>query len=247
MKTAARTTAEVYADPGDFSRKTTCWRVLDSDGMVSAFNRVARLFTAAPHYQQARAEGTRQRWDLIQARLAGAGSLLDVGCAGGLMTRLAAGAGLFAVGLEANARVVRRAARAVAPGASAAFMHFRMTPESVASLPTFDAVLCLSVYHYWHREFGDAAAQRMLRGLGMRAARCLFFEPASRQKKYGRTPPAFVDGDERSIVEYNHRLLAGLFGGADRVECLGPTPCIGKEPYRYLFMVRTEHPGQPRP
>ncbi len=40
-----------------------------------------------------------------------------------------------------------------------------------------DVVLCLSVYHHWHHDFGREGAQH-LRTLGTKAQRFMFFELA---------------------------------------------------------------------
>ncbi len=186
-------------------------------------------------YQRTRPAGTRERWNLIQSRATGT-SLLDVGCSSGLLTALAAGIGFFAVGLDANWEVLSEARKKCKPNLSLAYMHFVITLQSVAALPVCDVVLCLSVYHQWHRKFGHEGAQQILRILGGKARQRLFFEPASKQSKYGAEPPAFIDGNERSIVEYNEGMLGALFG-KENVEFLGATSASWSEPLRYLFAI----------
>src|SRR5204862_1952135 len=114
-----------------------------------------------------------------------------------------------------------------------------VTPETVARLPICDVVLCLSVYHQWYAKFGREGAERILRTLGSKARHWLFFEPPSKQSKYGSEPPAFTDRDEHSIVEYNRGMLGSLFR-QENVEFLGGTQASRSESFRYLFTVRMQ-------
>jgi hypothetical protein len=79
---------------------------------------------------------------------------LDVGSNIGLLTAMAARTGLFAIGVEGNWNALSAARRKYEPTLSVAYMHFFVTPETVTVLPICDVVLCLSVYHRWHHDFG---------------------------------------------------------------------------------------------
>ena len=197
------------------------------------------LWNPEQDYQKTRRAGTKERWKLIQSRITGTSSLLDVGCSSGVMTALAAEVGLFAIGLDANWEVISDACKKSKPNLSLAYMHFVVTPQSVAALPVCDVVLCLSIYHQWHREFGHEGAQQILYILGTKARKRLFFEPASKQSRYGPKPPAFADRDERSIIDYNHGMLGALFGN-ENVEFLGATTASRSESARYLFTIQMQ-------
>jgi SAM-dependent methyltransferase len=187
--------------------------------------------------QKIRRAGTGERWVLIQDRMDGCGSLLDVGCSSGLLTSLAAGFGCLAIGVDANWKMLAKAHKRRRPYLSLAYLHFVVTPQTVDQLPTCDAVLCLSIYHQWHAKFGHEDAQHILRTLGRKARRRMFFEPPSKQSKYGAQPPPIIDRDERSIAAYNLEMLGGLFG-RENVEFLGGTRASRSESYRYLFTIR---------
>ncbi len=207
--------------------------------MKSPFKKIKDFVRGRYDYQRKRQTGNEQRWQLIQDRSMGARSLLDVGCNTGRLTAWAAENGFFALGLETNWDALAVARRQCKPNLTLAFMHFLVTPENVAALPVEDVVLCLSVYHQWHKNFGHDGAQKILKTLGAKAQRWLFFEPASKQSKYGDKPPDFTDRDERSIVDYNLTMLSGLFGEKN-VEFLGATPAGRSEPFRYLFAVQMQ-------
>lgn len=189
-------------------------------------------------YQSIRVAATEKRWSLIHDQIdEGARSLLDVGCNVGLMTFLAARSGLVAIGVEGNWVNVRTALRRCKPQLSLAFMHLMVTPENVDGLPVCDVLLCLSIYHQWHAHLGHEAAQQILKTLGQKAQRILFFEAASTRRKYGAKAPQFIDHDVDSIVDYNRGMLGELFGPS-RVEFISPTPASRGEKKRYLFAVR---------
>ena len=194
------------------------------------------VFGKRHDYQRTRSRGTEERWRLIQSRIAGTQSLLDVGCNLGRLTALAAEMGLFAIGVEASWAALSRARRKYKASSRLAYMRFIVTPESVTALPVCDVVLCLSVYHQWHQIFGHQGAQQILRTLGTKARQFLFFEPASQRSKYGPVPPDYNDRDERSIVDYNLGMLGRLFC-REKVEFVAATPASHSEKVRYLFSI----------
>jgi SAM-dependent methyltransferase len=208
--------------------------------MHTTLKKIRRLlWNRKQDYQKTRQAGTRERWELIQSRITGSKSLLDIGCSSGLLTSLAAGIGFFAIGLDANWDVLSEARKKCKPNLSLAYIHFVVTPQSVALLPVCDVVLCLSIYHQWYDKFGHEGAQQILHTLGTKTRQRLFFEPASKQSKYGPQPPAFTDRDERSIIDYNRGMLGGLFG-KENVEFLGATKASRSESFRYLFTIQTQ-------
>jgi hypothetical protein len=189
-------------------------------------------------HQRTRVEGTEKRWHLIKSRISGAKSLLDIGSNIGVLTETAARAGLFALGLEADWQAVSVARRNCKPNLPLAYMHLAVTPSNVTALPTADVVLCLSVYHHWHRDFGHDGAQHILRMLVSKAQQTLWFEPPSRRSKYWAMPPDFVDHDLNSIVEYNLGMLSEVASGA-KVVFVGRTPASEGEKFRCLFVIET--------
>jgi SAM-dependent methyltransferase len=206
--------------------------------MVAPLSELRRLiWNPERDYQKTRRAGTGERWVLIQSRIEGCGSLLDIGCSSGLLTSLAAGFGCLAIGVDSNWKVLTKAQKRCRPYLTLTYLHFVVTPQTVDQLPTCDVVLCLSIYHQWHAKFGHEGAQHILRTLGSKARRRMFFEPPSRQSKYGAQPPAITDRDERSIAAYNLEMLGGLFG-RENVEFLGGTRANRSESQRYLFTIQ---------
>jgi SAM-dependent methyltransferase len=206
--------------------------------MKAVLRKVIKYLRGPLYYQRVRAKGTEERWELIRSRINGAESLLDIGCNIGVLTAMAAAAGLFALGVEAEWDAVCAARRKCKANVPLAYMHLTVTPANVTVLPTADIILCLSVYQKWYKEFGHDGAQHILRTLARKAQRFIFFEPASRKSKYGRMPPDFVDQDLDSIVKYNLAMLREACGGA-KVEFVGATAASRGEKFRCLFVVET--------
>src|SRR5437667_9968567 len=96
--------------------------------MQTTLKKITRLiWNRKQDYQKTRQAGTKERWKLIQSRITGTSSLLDVGCSSGLLTALAAAAGFFAIGLYSNWEVVSDSRRKCKHNLSLAYAHYVVT------------------------------------------------------------------------------------------------------------------------
>jgi SAM-dependent methyltransferase len=202
-----------------------------------------------------RALGLKRRGQAYQEKLAGsleercrqldsalphrACSVLDIGCNLGDITAWCAGRGHWAVGIDSSETLVHEARARHAEVNTCAFMQQEIGPGDLTRLPVFDVVLLLSVHHHWLMAHGPATAGRMLRDLAGRTGQVLIFEGASRNVRYGKYPPGFVDNDEASVTGYLHGYLDQQVGGCfARIEPLGKTRCVGeREPYRWAWAL----------
>lgn len=170
---------------------------------------------------------------------ADARSLLDVGCNLGDITAHYARRGVWSVGADANRDLVQEAVERQRGIESCAFMVSMLDPENVKRLPEFDTILLLSVHHHWLGEWGPDVAGRMLRDVVARATRSVVFESTSRNGRFGKYPPGFVDNDEASVTAYHEAYLREHVGDIATIERLGKTPCVGeREPYRWVWALR---------
>lgn len=163
-------------------------------------------------------------------------SLVDIGCNAGVLTRQAARHGLFSVGIDGNREAISFARKKTEAEERLSFMLWKMTPDDLGKIPEFDVVLLLSVYHQWVALYGNDEAGLMLRNVSGKCRRKLFFEPASIQRKYGVYKQNFVDGDERSVVEFNVQMISDVTGL--KVRFLGRSEAPdADERFRSLFIA----------
>lgn len=199
---------------------------------------VVRAWRGNPAYQEKRRGSMEIRWAMIAADISdGESTLLDLGCNLGVFTRKAAEAGLISLGIDTDAEVIKKARALHKDVAGLEFMCMNLDPSEIARLPEFDVTLCLSVHHYWARRFGLDVSWEMIRTLLAHTRSKLFFEPASIRSKYKGSAPDIVDLDRSSIIEFNMTTLHRIAPAGYTVRYLGETPCIGKEPFRLLFVA----------
>lgn len=207
---------------------------------VKVANR-ARKLLGLDLYQRKRVVGTDQRWGLIAATLdPDDRSLLDVGCNMGILTRRAATAGLTSIGVDVLERAVAAARRQHAKVPGLAFMHLNVDPTTIASLPSCDVTLCLSVHHLWITQNGVESGWGMVSTLLRNTRRKMFFEPASIAKKFNTNEQNFTDLDRQSLQDFNTDQLMKAAGPGWRISFLGETECLGPEPFRLLFLAARE-------
>ena len=187
-------------------------------------------------YQFKRPAGTEERWKLIDANLAESNSsLFDVGCNVGHLTAPAAQRGIFSVGADVQLPAITEAIRKDGVQANLAFGSWSFTPDNIKAVPPFDVILCLSVHHYWHREYGEKACWKMVRHLAKNAGK-LFFEPSVRLKKYGKNPPkGFVEGNSAHLEGLIREEITGPLN--KDAAFLGETEAPGEERFRPLFLT----------
>jgi SAM-dependent methyltransferase len=191
-------------------------------------------------YQAKRVEGTDKRWEMVVTNLTSSDrNLLDLGCNLGLLTRRAADTGLLALGVDVDTGLIRKARSHHSNISNLSFMCLDINPDTIQGLPKFDVILCLSVHHYWARHYGLERSWEMIATLLTKTRHKLFFEPASIRRKYRDNAPEIVDLDRNSIIDYNTRCLTEAATTHQTIRYLGETPCLGREPFRLLFIVES--------
>ncbi|MSP82019.1 MAG: hypothetical protein EXQ94_03550 [Alphaproteobacteria bacterium] len=200
--------------------------------------RVGRALGLISYYQSRRDSANDQRWAIIARHLDGVDrSLLDIGCNIGMITRLAAEHGLFALGIDVLDEAIEESQRLHRGVPRLAFATLELDPSTIASLPACDVTLLLSVHHRWSHHHGEPASWAMVAGVLART-KALFFEPASSHIRYGNARPDFVENDAASIRDYVERHMREAGRGARSLSYLGATPSLGIEPERHLFLIR---------
>lgn len=191
-------------------------------------------------YQEKLAGSLDERCAQIESAIPpAAGSVLDIGCNLGDLTAWCARRGLWSVGLDSSDELIADARRRHRDTPNCSFMVQKLEPADIARLPVFDVVLLLSVHHHWLMAHGPEVAGTMLRTLASRTGQVLIFEGASRNIRYGKYPPGFVDNDEASVTGYLRGYLDKHVGDCfARIEPLGKTRCVGeREPWRWAWAL----------
>jgi O-antigen chain-terminating methyltransferase len=120
------------------------------------------------------------RWSTIHRVLKehGAQTLLDLGTAEGYFVQQAALNGYFVVGVDADVRRLTLAQASITLNrvSGAGFMFAELSPEFIARIPKFDAVLFLSVLHHIMYEHGVDYAREYMSVLRSKIDRVLIFD-----------------------------------------------------------------------
>ncbi len=189
-------------------------------------------------YQTERTEGTDKRWEIINNYLQPEDrNILDLGCNLGILTHRAAESGLLAIGIDVDNSFIQKARSRFRKIPNLSFLCIDINPDTISFLPEFDVILCLSVHHYWAKYYGLEKSWEMMATLLSKTRNKLFFEPAGQKKKYGQNAPNIIDFDRDSIIQYSTQCLNRMVTKGQSVRYLGETPCIGREPFRFIFLV----------
>lgn len=207
------------------------WRAI-----VQKFRRIE----ADEKYQEKLQSSFEDRWKLVRSALpSDGGSLLDIGSNLGAFTARAAQEGFISIGIEKDRRLVQRAIATHSEVSGCAFMEADIGLDLCAKLPSFDAVLLLSVHHHWHHIFGPEAAAEMLRCMVTKARQVVVFEGPSRSSRYESNVPNFPDNCEDALLAYHDTYLRETIGSlASRITRIGKAACVGKrEPFRWMYAI----------
>ena len=180
------------------------------------------------------ARETEQRWQAIAEvlRYYRVRNVLDIGCAEGWFIRRAAiDLDCFTIGVEATDRViVGELARLHDRIDGVASIRKFVTPENILALPTFEAVLCLSVLHHVIRDLGIVRAEQFLRAVASRAEKVLIFEIGTTEESSWRSVlPGRNEGQQLFVTNLLERC------GLRNVKIIGESLGYHREVQRLLF------------
>lgn len=149
------------------------------EGVYALFYALVDLLPTFKLYQplygsedtEASVRGCEDRWKAMETHLNGKGSVLDIGCNIGYFSFKAAEKGHLAFGIEADPIYLStcNAVKTNKNVENAFFVKGMVTPDFIKSMPSYDVVINLSVFHHWVKAYGADTAQEMMRGL---AAHC---------------------------------------------------------------------------
>jgi cyclopropane fatty-acyl-phospholipid synthase-like methyltransferase len=219
---------------------------LSAQLFIYAFRRMAGSFTAYhPVTLQGRAlqPGQRNcldRWTLIASAMQthGATSLLDLGCAEGYFVRRAAQEfNCFALGVDADASRLLVAQNCVLLDRveRAGFTLADIDTRLLQNLPSFDAVLFLSVMHHVLYEHGLDHARALLAAIRVRTGKFLIFDMGQSNETRNEWAKLLPDMGSDPAVWIAEFLRSA---GFTDVQKIGETDSYRNEVDRSLFLAR---------
>lgn len=93
-------------------------------------------------------------------------------------------------------------------------------------------------HHAWYRLFGKEASWEMM-GKLIDPSQKVFFEPACIHRRDDKDHnPGFEKLNEDPTTEFVTKHLQEFTAGKKQIIKLGPTPCLGDEKFRVLYLTK---------
>ena len=194
-----------------------------------------------PVWGQNKSQGlTRQcedRWNVFSKHLPKTkGSILDIGCNLGYFSFKSGDLGHFANGIEADHFNITccNAIKSVQKADNTLFMKQLINPSFVSTMPTYDTIINLSVFHHWVKAYGENQAKDMMRTLASKCS-CMIFEtgqPNEKGTKWQEQLAFMGEKPEVGIAEFLNEI------GFAKVDMIGTFPTGLTNVDRYLFVAK---------
>ena len=126
-----------------------------------------------------REQGTYERVELIESIIGQEpSSVLDIGCAEGYFSMALAKNGNFVTALEGKKQraLIGQVTARMNGINNVAFYNCNLDTEMAKTLPVFDNVLCLAVWHHWVRLQDLDYANKLLKMIWSKTKKRMFFE-----------------------------------------------------------------------
>ena len=130
------------------------------------------------HIDPGRERAVRDRWEAIHSELPSApSSVLDIGCNAGFYVIEIAKLGHFAAGLDLPRFATALALTKYSLGYNNIIpIALHLNPTNVHSLPSFDVIIALQVFHHFCAVYGEKGGVEILHALWKKAGYKLIFE-----------------------------------------------------------------------
>jgi len=151
------------------------FKIMRYFGLLKFYHTIPQLhITTHP----AKASVTFRRWEAMRACLPDRKmSVLDIGCNSGFFSIHLAERGNFVTAVDNHiyALFVFLAKERLRLG-NIAPCNYLLTPDNIATMPCYDCILLLAVFHHWCDHYGSEQALDMLAATYSKAGAILFFE-----------------------------------------------------------------------
>ena len=154
-----------------------------------------------------RADSTEARWRDMEPiiRELRIGTAVDLGCNAGFFPLQLSHMGIPTVGIEGEDvkfRTFSYAAQHFGGQAAIGQMKMLVSPESVALVPSSEALVLLSVWHHFVQRFTLESATHMLSRLWSQTSKVMFFETGQMEAASAYRLPDMGDNPKAWLAEY---------------------------------------------
>ena len=164
------------------------------------------------------------------------GSVLDIGCNLGYFTFKSAEMGHFAHGIEYdNFNITScNAIKSVTKSDNCVFIKHLIDSDYTQTMPHFDTIINLSVFHHWVKAYGEEGAKEMMKNMADKC-NCLIFETGQPNEVGSQWPKhlAFMDDAPDQWIETFLKEI-----GFTSVEMIGTFATGLTKTERFLFVAK---------
>ena len=163
-------------------------------------------------------------------------SVIDLGCNRGFFVLKTAAEGSISIGVDHDwfEIIYARALAEKNNTSNALFMNAEINSSFIDKLPSFDMVVCTSIFHHWVRIYGKESAFRMMQGVADRASKYLVFETGQNNETETRFYK-YLDFMGESYEDWVVKFLLGL--GLKEVNKIGMYSTSLSDIKRTLFLA----------
>jgi len=163
-------------------------------------------------------------------------SLIDLGCNQGFFVLKSAAEGSFSVGVDHDwfEIIWAKAISEKHNTKQALFMNAEINTEFVSSMPSFDMVVCTSIFHHWVRIYGKDEAFKMMKLIASKTNKYLVFETGQHDEvatRWYKELDFMGDDYEKWAVDFLHEI------GFKKVKIAGKFSTRLSEVKRTLFIA----------
>ena len=163
-------------------------------------------------------------------------SVIDLGCNRGFFVLKTAAEGSISIGVDHDwfEIIYARALAEKNNTSNALFMNAEINSSFIDKLPSFDMVVCTSIFHHWVRIYGKEEAFKMMRLISNKTNKYLVFETGQNNETSTRWHKEldFMGGNyEKWIVDFLHEI------GFNEVNMIGEFSTHLSDVKRTLFLA----------
>jgi cyclopropane fatty-acyl-phospholipid synthase-like methyltransferase len=163
-------------------------------------------------------------------------TLLDLGCNRGFFVLNAAANGIFSLGVDHDRFeiIYAKSSAEIYSVNNALFIHDEINKILIDGLPSFEMVVCASIFHHWVRIYGKESAFSMMQSIANKTDKYLVFETGQNNETQTRFYK-YLEFMGESYEDWVEEFLLGL--GFQEVKRIGMYSTKLSDVERTLFLA----------